>query len=135
MYGGKGVSTHDSCLSQNVVFEDPAAKVVGEAEVREAFRALRVMKPKTLAFEIVGERETNASTIFEIDLWQRYNFGSNLPFEVYSRLYVEASGPDSAIFRIEERWQNESILHVPPFGAVRRINGIASYNLTSIFIA
>eukprot|EP00466_Bigelowiella_natans_P015860 jgi/Bigna1/67799/fgenesh1_pg.4_\ len=135
MYGGKGVPIRQSCMRKDVVFEDPAAKVVGEPEVREAFRALCVMKPKTLAFEIVEERETSDSTIFEIDLWQRYNLGSYLPFEVYSRLSVEASRSDSAICRIEERWQNGSLLHVPPFGVVRRINGIASYNLTSIIIA
>ena len=133
MYGGQGV-TKPELFAADVVFEDAAAQVVSLRELQEAFRALKVTSPETIAWDLVSSTvdEAERERTLDIDLWQRYRLGK--AFEVYSRVVVRQGAEAGEIRLVQEKWNNADLLWTYPFPAVRRANGLLSYVLTSTFI-
>jgi hypothetical protein len=136
MYAGRG-AYHPHChLADSVTFEDPAAICKSPDEVRETFRVLKGLKPKSLSSpKCINVEPRGSSIALTYALHQRYGL---LSVDLRSHLVVEVQLiqmrdlPESEflITRFEERWngippQNNILLWV-----TRRINGILSYHLT-----
>ena len=56
LYSGGGLDA--ACAHEHITFTDPAAKCAGRAEVTEAFRALRAMKPQHVVAPIATATDT-----------------------------------------------------------------------------
>lgn len=110
-------------------------KSVGRDEIAEAFRALKVCSPTSLSHpRIVGnattlDTEDGIGCMVVLKLRQRY-FGR---LTVDSLVFVE-TGQDGLIRRVEERWNGAPLVAYLGFGAARRVNGLFSYAVTSLFI-
>ena len=119
----RGCVSKDS-FADNCVFDDPAARTQGFDELREAFRALRVLDPETLDWRLGA---VGAGSV-EVLLWQRYTIGTR-QIELHSKIVAQhdASG---RIVALQDRWRGCPLLFMPPFTWARRINGVISYCLT-----
>ena len=114
-------------FSRDVTFEDPAVKCKGFGEVKEAFRALKVISPQTLDWEL-GDVTDNK---VEIRLWQRYGILSR-NLDLFETVVVRHS--KGKITSMEDRWKGKPLLQFEPFTWCRRINGVISAFLTSRLI-
>eukprot|EP00931_Biecheleriopsis_adriatica_P055431 TRINITY_DN32777_c0_g1_i2.p1 TRINITY_DN32777_c0_g1~~TRINITY_DN32777_c0_g1_i2.p1 ORF type:complete len:189 (-),score=37.17 TRINITY_DN32777_c0_g1_i2:34-600(-) len=131
MYSGRGLTAR---LSSDVAFEeqgfkgmknlDPLALCQGDAEVREAFRALKACKPEQLQVPNLAGITEDGSLL--VELQQRYF--NCLCVKSTLVVSVAASGE---IRRFEERWNGVPLLDTAPFPWSRRLNGILSYALSS----
>ena len=128
MYAGAGL--HGALCSDDVAFEDAAALCCGGAEVVEAFRAVRALKPEHVTAPQVCYSSSSAIVL----LHQRY-LGCIV---VRSQLHVWLD--DARVIRtIEERWNGKPLLgaafplHAIP--AVRRINPLLSFLATTNLLA
>ena len=150
-YCGKGIhkERHQHCqLDDTVTFEDPAAICKSPMEVKEAFRALSFVKPKSNTTPVCINVEPRGSSIgLTYSLNQRYDLSTLIStwssFNIKSHLFVEVqliptvSIPGESEFlitRFEERWngiipQNNYLLWI-----TRRINGIVSWYITTTFL-
>jgi hypothetical protein len=136
MYSGRGAYHRRCQLADSVTFEDPAAICKSPDEVRETFRVLKGLKPKSLSSpKCINVEPRGSSIALTYALHQRYGL---LSVDLCSHLVVEVQLiqmrdlPESEflITRFEERWngippQNNMLLWV-----TRRINGILSWHLT-----
>ena len=118
--------------SDDVTFEDAAVLCCGGAEVVEAFRAVRALKPEHVTTPQVCYSSSSSSAI--VLLHQRY-LGCIV---VRSQLHVRLD--DAGLMRsIEERWNGKPLpgaafpLHAMP--AVRRINALLSFLATTNLLA
>eukprot|EP00536_Pseudo-nitzschia_multiseries_P008884 jgi/Psemu1/288093/fgenesh1_pg.235_\ len=144
-------------LSPTATFEDPAAVCIGEEEVREAFRALRVLEPVSInppkCIDVQPQGESIRLTFL---LNQQYT----LPFpslsarnsspqqiiiQLRSLLHVTvqlqqmkyAGLPESEfhVTEMNELWYGNPLLWpYRLFYVPRRLNGVVSYYLTSRFL-
>merc|ERR1712032_702314 len=89
---------HKDSFSPDVTFEDPAGKCKGFGEVKEAFRALKVISPQTLDWEL-GDVTDNK---VEIRLWQRFET-------------VVVRHSKGKITSMEDRWKGKPLLQFEPF--------------------
>lgn len=128
MYCGGGLDPN-ACTA-DVTFTDQAACCVGKAEVCEAFRALRVMKPEHVE-EPTSVSKPDGST--EVYLHQRYSLVSLSAFTIRSTLVVRTS-TDGLLCSLEERWCGSPLLQFPAFRWARRGNGVLSSLLTPLVI-
>ena len=126
MSAGGGLDA--AACTEDVTFEDPAARCCGRDEVQEAFRALRICRPEHLIAPDAVAGEKPGST--RVQLHQRY-FGR---LALHSELLVHTA-PDGRICAFEERWNGVELLKAAPFRWARRWNGIASAALTPLFVA
>ena len=134
-----------------ISFEDPIAICTTSDEVCEAFRALKFTKPVCLTLpkriEMHPRENKIEKWLVTYHLNQRY-FGF---LTVHSLLVVDIAldqeqkqilevndnvsspiiFPKARILKIEERWNGVSIFNIFPFWASRRLNGMASFMLTS----
>jgi len=128
MYSTCTVDT--SKFAADVVFDDPAASTSGRAELQEAFRALQVLQPQNLSWEL---RTPESTGTVEIDLWQQYALGSR-KLKLYSRIVVKQNA-DGQIYSLQDRWHGQPLLDWGVFRLCRRLNGIVSYKLTPSLVA
>ena len=128
MYRGGGLDPN--VCTADVTFTDQAARCVGKAEVCEAFRALRVMKPEHVE-EPLSVAKADGST--EVYLHQRYSLMSMSAFTIRSVLVVHTAA-DGRLCSLEERWRGSPLLQFPAFRWVRRVNGLFSSLLTPLVI-
>jgi hypothetical protein len=143
MYAGRGLDKHTAPrvkLADTVTFEDPAVICSGPTEVREAFRALTYIQPKSRSPpRCIDVQPQGDSVALTYVLNQQYagmlTVRSLLVVHV-QLLHWRDDFPDSEflVTRLEEQWNA-----VPPLGSllfwiVRRINGFISYQLTSRMI-
>jgi hypothetical protein len=128
MYRGGGLDPN--VCTADVSFTDQAARCVGKAEVCEAFRALRVMKPEHVE-EPLSVAKADGST--EVYLHQRYSLMSMSAFTIRSVLVVHTAA-DGRLCSLEERWRGSPLLQFPAFRWVRRVNGLFSSLLTPLVI-
>ena len=136
MYSGNGagdgsVPGSELTLSEDVVFEDPAAVCVGRAEVVEAFRAIKEFRPKNIGH--ARGRSADPRTL-DYDISTEYSpqiFGGTFTYELRSRIMVTLDERRHVV-RIEERWNH--IPFVDGLRPFRRINGIVFYYLTSFLV-
>ena len=136
-------------LAPTVTFEDPAAICVSEKEVREAFRALKVLDPVSLSPPVCINVEPRGDSI---DLTFRLNQQYTLPLQLFSSRRPQVSLkswltvtvqlqqmqdkglPESEFLVIEmkELWYGSPLMWpYYLFYITRRLNGIISYHLTS----
>lgn len=138
MYGGRGIS-HNArgvYLDESVTFEDSAAICSSRNEVQEAFRALQYIQPRSLSppkcIDVIPKGDS-------IELMYALNQQYAGRFNLFSLLVVNVQlgqiygTPESefVVTKFEERWND-----IEPFGsylfrAVRRINGVISWNVTT----
>mmetsp|Transcript_20072 Transcript_20072/g.41124 ORF Transcript_20072/g.41124 Transcript_20072/m.41124 type:complete len:242 (-) Transcript_20072:540-1265(-) len=137
-------------LAPTATFEDPAAVCVGEEEVREAFRALRLLDPVSLSPpRCVDVRPLGDSIQLTFLLHQQYtiplrlflpgpppqiSLRSLLTVTVRLQQMQERGLPESEfiVTEMKELWYGNPLLwpyHL--FYVPRRLNGIVSYHLTS----
>ena len=131
MYKGQGLPAEH--FAAQVVFEDPVAKCIGLAEVKEAFRALIICSPEAIAkpWLVVNTGQEREFERVYVGLHQRY-FGF---LEVRSIAVVDfEQGPKGLVKRVEERWNGHGLVDWTIFGIVRRMNGIISYGLTRVVV-
>jgi hypothetical protein len=129
MYSGAGLDC--ALCSDAVTFEDAAAMCCGRAEVAEAFRALRSLKPEPLSAPQVCYSTASSVVIL---LHQRY-FGCLV---VRSELHLALDGA-GLIQSMEERWNGKRLLGsgfaVDPMRPVRRLNALFSFLVTTKLLA
>jgi hypothetical protein len=136
----------ERCFDKDVEFCDPVVCTSGFPELKETFRALGALKPKTLTWQLVScEMDGPAnSEVVTMDLWQMYHLGKwELP--LYSRVVVEvkdrrAHGTSDidtlrndcspCIVRISDCWNGVPLLSLPMLSWFTRTNGRLSYALT-----
>lgn len=114
-----------SALAPGVVFEDPAMRAEGRAEVQEVFRALKVLSPSNLSLEVIVATRDHV----EFDVLQQYAMGQDKPFRLCSRIIADLD-KDGAILRLEDRWNGHELDSRAPFAWARRANGYLSYFVT-----
>jgi hypothetical protein len=125
MYGQ--CCTDESSFADSVIFEDPAAKCLGVAEVQEAFRALAKLQPKTLDWEL-GCVDEDRKTV-EVNVWQRYQIGFGKGTDLYSKILVSYD-EEGQITKMVDLWRGLPLLSSAPFTWSRRLNGLLSFQLT-----
>eukprot|EP00929_Paragymnodinium_shiwhaense_P009230 TRINITY_DN113319_c0_g1_i1.p1 TRINITY_DN113319_c0_g1~~TRINITY_DN113319_c0_g1_i1.p1 ORF type:complete len:222 (+),score=38.09 TRINITY_DN113319_c0_g1_i1:53-667(+) len=130
MYTGKGLGARE--CTEDITYTDPVARCVGRKEVVEVFRSLRALRPESMSppLIVIEAEDGSCATVY---LWQRYAHGSLLKpsgFELKSTVRVELAA-DGRIRYLEERWNDAALLQWSPFRWVRRLNGLASYTLTT----
>uniref|UniRef100_A0A7S4ELL0 Uncharacterized protein n=1 Tax=Pseudo-nitzschia australis TaxID=44445 RepID=A0A7S4ELL0_9STRA len=155
---GESIITGGVKLAPTVTFEDPAAVCVGEEEVREAFRALRVLEPIAMSpprcIDVQPQGESIRLTFL---LSQQYTLplpllsaGSSRPpqtirlslksflsvtVQLHQMKHIGLPESEFLVTEMKELWYGNPLLwpyllfYVP-----RRINGVISYCLTSRFL-
>lgn len=143
MYAGRGLGNHTAPhvkLADTVTFEDPAAICSGPAEVREAFRALTCIQPKSRSpprcIDVQPQGDSIALTYV---LNQRYagllTVRSLLVVHVkLLQMRDDLAESEFLVTRLEEQWNAVPPLPSLLFWIVRRINGFISYQLTTRLI-
>jgi len=136
MYAGRGVSHRYVKLADSVSFEDPAARCSGPDEVREAFRALRYLKPQSISPPCcVNVQPQGESIALWYALHQHYLGGrlilpSLLVVTVQLRQLKEVPESEFVVLGMQEQWNGIPLWNSYLFWIVRRINGMVSYPLT-----
>jgi hypothetical protein len=131
-------------LSPTVSFEDPAAVCVNEEEVREAFRALRLINPVTLSPpKCINVEPRGGSINLTFLLNQQYytlplynsrplNLKSLLIVTVQLQQMQEIPESEFLVTSMKELWYGNPLIQpYLLFYVPRRLNGIISYYLTS----
>ena len=128
MYGGGGLDAQ--ACSEDVIFEDPAARCVGRTEVVEAFRALQACAPRSLQPPRIAAKHRRGAIEQHVFFLDQHYFGA---LRVRGTILVDIRA-GGEISRFEERWNAAPLLDIPPFGWARRLNGILSGILTPLVI-
>ena len=136
MYGGRGAQHDHVIMNPETTFEDPAAICKGYPEIQEAFQALTYLQPQSLAPPTcVNVQPLGDSILLTYSLKQRYlgrlELRSLLMVQVQLQQRQDIPESDFLVLRMEEHWNGIPPLSSYLFWAVRRINGIVSYQLTS----
>lgn len=151
MYGRRGIKPSKKGntitgvkMAPTVTFEDPAAICVGQEEVREAFRALRLLHPVSLSPPVCVNVEPKGETIdltFRLNqqytlplLSKKITLGSLLKVKVQLQQMRDVGLPESEflVTEMKELWYGNPLMWpYPLFYVSRRLNGIVSYHLTT----
>ena len=151
MYGGRGIKptkknngTTNTItgvkLAPTVTFEDPAAVCVSQEEVREAFRALKLLHPVSVSPPICVNVEPKGESIdltFRLNqqytlLSKKITLGSLLKVKVQLQQMRDMPESEFLITEMKELWYGNPLMWpYPLFYVSRRLNGIVSYHLTS----
>lgn len=121
-----GAAPEGAWMTDGAVFEDAAVRCEGKAEVLEAFRALRVLGPKSLEPPTVHAGPTR-DTVF---VRQRQSYLSGA-LCVSSTVLIRVE-EDGRFSHMEEQWNDVPLLM--PLGLSRRLNGVLSYFITSALV-
>ena len=122
MYSKGCVNTNS--FTSNIIFNDPAAEAKNIDELKEAFRALKLLNPQTLDWELHSTDHKKT----QIYLWQRYTIINN-NFDLFSNVTIYTNN-EGKIYKLEDKWKDLELLHFVPFTWCRRINGILSFYIT-----
>ncbi|CAB9506849.1 expressed unknown protein [Seminavis robusta] len=147
MYTGRGLSSTTTRLSvpaigvsDSVSFQDPAAICVGKEEVTEAFRAVATLNPQWITPPRCIHVEPMGSTI-ALTYYLNNRYGGRFSLQSLLVVHVELQQLPHArefnqfvVTRMEEYWNGVSPISNLLFWAVRRINGVASFQITSRFL-
>lgn len=140
MYAGRG-AYHKHCqLADFVTFEDPAAVCKSPDEVREAFRVLKKLEPRSLSSpKCINVEPRGSSIALTYALHQRYgllsaDLRSNLVVDVELMQIRGLPESEFLITKFEERWNGVPLQDNILLWATRRINGILSWHLTTRFV-
>ena len=127
MYSGNGADS--GTFNRDVTFRDPVVICQGIDEVREAFRALKVMSPKIVEEPKLFVGSDNKELLIEL----KTSYICIKPFTVNS-ICVIKTDEDGNIETIEERWNFVPLIDRPLFKWSKRLNGLISYGLTRSLI-
>lgn len=147
MYSGRGITRNHNHnrnkqddnyvqLGDQVIFTDPAATCQGPHEVREAFRALHHLTPKSkVPPRCIHVQPQGESIALSYALHQEYLSGqvvlqSLLFVTVQLRQRKDVPESEFVITHMEELWNGVPLWNSYLFRIVRRINGMASWHLT-----
>ena len=135
MYAGRGIQHEHVQLDDKVTFADPAAICEGPSEVTDAFRALRYLKPQSLLTPYCVDVEPKgASIILTYILHQRYMGWLHLPslliVDVQLKQRPDMPQSDFLVLNVEEQWNGVPLLKTYLNKIVRRVNGLASFQLS-----
>jgi hypothetical protein len=131
-------------LSSTASFEDPAAVCRGIDEIKEAFRALKLLHPTCISPpKCIDVQPQGDSIMISLALHQQYTIPVYGPLTLRSILEVpvqlkqlkEIPESELLIIKMKELWNGKpmawpNIVYYPG----RRLNGIVSYHLTSWFL-
>ena len=129
-------------LAEEATFEDSAVICSGPQEIAEAFRALHVARPEFIRHphridvkqSQYGGKDSN-SAVAHITYYMHQRYAGMLTVKSLLRVTVDRSDTREArIVKIVEEWNGVEPLAHPPFFLSRRINGICSWWLTSLFV-
>ena len=134
-YSGGGIDA--AILSVDATFTDPAARCAGRSEIIEAFRALGAVCKPVLVEEPAAMPAAAADGPNSVAFYLHSNyFGGSflLPkgLTVRSVLVVRTKA-DGTVCALEERWNGRELISFAPFRFSRRVNGIISVALTTLF--
>ena len=131
-------------LGDDATFEDSAVMCSGPEEIAEAFRALHVARPEFIRhphridLEDVKESrdgtESN-SAVVRVTYYMHQRYAGILTVKSLLRVTVDkCDSRKASIVKIVEEWNGVEPLEYPPFFLSRRINGILSWWLTTLFV-
>lgn len=143
MYAGRGTSHPYVKLADGdknsvvvVSFEDPAARSCGAHEVREAFRALKYLEPRSIRPPCCVDVQPQGESIalsYALDqqyLDGRLHLQSLLVIKVQLRQRKDVPESEFLVLQMEEHWNGIPFWNSYLFWIVRRINGMVSWQLT-----
>ena len=112
-------------ISDDLIFEDPAARCKSREEVKNAFKMLKYITPVNVSrnLHVINEDKAGGHRkVIVFDQLQQYTIGKKLV--LHSHVLVDVDTRQQKVLRIEERWNGHKLLNISY--PSRIINGIIS---------